>query len=292
MFRMSAVRRSVVAIGAAACMVTAASGPAWAQAPAADDRNVTVSAGIDALNAYMFRGIYQDDTRVIMWPYAELGVTLFSGERGLTNVGATVGTWNSLHTGNAGSRGPTGKLWYESDFYAGLNLGFGAVSVDSIFTAYTSPNDSFDTIKEIAFGMSVDDSGMLGGGGLQPHALVAFELGEATADGHHKGIYLELGVAPGIEGSRASLSVPVKVGLSLRDFYELEIAEGVIEDNRFGYVSVGGIVTVPLTGIPARFGSWDIHGGVEVQRLGTTTRALNDGDASKVIGLFGISLSY
>jgi hypothetical protein len=293
MIRTAAVRRGAVAMVAAACMVTMGAGTASAQA-GGNEGNVTVSAGIDAINAYMFRGIYQDDTRVIMWPYAELGLSIFSGEGGLQSVAASVGTWNSLHTGSAGSRGPTGKLWYESDFYAGLGLGFArGVSVDTTFTAYTSPNDSFDTIKEIAFGVGVDDSPALGRGALQPYGLVAFELGEATADGHHKGIYLELGVSPGVEGSRVSLSVPVKVGLSLRDFYELEVSDGVIEDNRFGFVSVGGIVTVPLTGIPARFGSWDVHGGVELQRLGTTTRALNrNGDASKVIGLFGVSLSY
>jgi hypothetical protein len=292
MFGISAVRRSAVALAAAASMVATAGGTAAAQTPA-NEGNVSVSAGIDALNAYMFRGIYQDDTRVIMWPYAELGITLFSGDGGLQSVGATVGTWNSLHTGSAGSRGPSGKLWYESDFYAGLGLGLArGVSIDTTFTAYTSPNDSFDAIKEIAFGVSVDDGGTLGRVALQPHGLVAFELGEATADGHHKGIYLELGVSPAIGGERVSLSVPLKVGLSLRDFYELEVSPGVTEDNRFGYVSVGPLVTVPLTGIPARFGAWGLHGGVEFQRLGTTTRALNDGDASKVIGLFGVSLSY
>jgi hypothetical protein len=292
MSAMSGVRRHVLALVAMAGMVIVSSAPAMAQG-GPNEGNVSVSVGIDATNAYMFRGIYQDDTKLITWPYAEMGLELFSGDGGLKSVGITLGTWNSLHPGDAGSDGPSGKLWYESDFYAGFGLGFGGgVSLDTTFTAYTSPNTAFDTVKEISFQVGVDDSAWLGRGALQPHALVAFELGEAAADGHHKGIYLELGVAPGIEGSRASLSFPVKVGLSLRDFYEIEIADGIVEDNTFGYVSVSAVVAVPLSSIPARFGSWSIQGGVELQRLGTTTKALNGGDASRVMGLFGVGLSY
>jgi hypothetical protein len=44
--------------------------------------------------------------------------------------------------------------------------------------------------------------------------------------------------------------------------------------------------------LPASFGSWNLHGGVEVQRLGTTTKAFNNGDAQKVIVSGGIGLSY
>jgi len=84
---------------------------------------VTFSGGVDVLNAYFFRGIPQDDTGVITWPYGDLGFSLFSGDGGLKSVSANVGMWNSLHTGSAGSDGPSGKLWYESDFYTTLCFG-------------------------------------------------------------------------------------------------------------------------------------------------------------------------
>jgi hypothetical protein len=39
-----------------------------------------------------------------------------------------------------------GKLWYESDFYATLGLGFGGgVALGTTYTAYTSPNNGFTT---------------------------------------------------------------------------------------------------------------------------------------------------
>jgi hypothetical protein len=120
---------------------------------------------------------------------------------------------------------------------------------------------------------------------------VAFEFGTepgvGQADGGlGAGKYLELGVGPGLTGSSASLTFPIKVGLSLADYYELN---GV--DNRFGYFSAAGIASVPLK-VPASFGVWNVHGGVEFQQLGTTTKFFNNGDAQKVIVSGGIGLSY
>jgi hypothetical protein len=128
---------------------------------------------------------------------------------------------------------------------------------------------------------------------------VAFEFdtdpGVGQADGGSKaGRYLELGVAPGYTGSRASLSVPVKVGISLSNYYELNIgttADPVFEDNKFGYFSVAALVTVPLGGTTG-FGAWNLHGGVEYQALGDTTKAFNGSDRSRVIGAVGIGFSY
>ena len=99
--------------------------PAWAQGSTdPNPGNITVTGGIDFLNAYLFRGIPQDDTGVVMWPYGDLGIALHSGDGIFKSVGVNVGLWNSLHTGDAGLDGPSGKLWYESDFYATLRARF------------------------------------------------------------------------------------------------------------------------------------------------------------------------
>ena len=252
--------------------------------------NVTLTAGADLLNTYMFRGIRQDDTKVIAWPFADVAISMFTGDGGLKSVTANVGTWNSLHTGSAGLDGPSGKLWYESDFYATLGFGFGGgVSFGTTYTAYTSPNSAFGTVRELAFKLGVDDSAALGKAALKPYGLVAFELDGQADGGTNEGTYLELGVAPGISGSIASIAFPTKVGLSLNDYYE---ALGGGPDETFGYFSVSGIVTLPITGIPARFGAWNVHGGVEFQALGDSTKTFNGDDGSKIIGSFGIGLSY
>jgi hypothetical protein len=269
-------------------LVAAAAPPALAQG--SGDPNpgaVTLTAGFDFANAYFFRGIPQDDTGVVMWPSGDLGFALHSGDGALKSVGVNIGTWNSLHTGSAGSDGPSGKLWYESDFYAGASLGFGKGSTVGVtYTAYTSPNGLFGTVKEISFKLAVDDSGLLGAAAVKPYLVLAQELDGQADGGANEGTYLEVGIGPGYSLSRMTLTVPMKVGLSVSDYYE-----GAAGDDPFGFFSVAGVVTVPFTSAPTKFGSWNIHGGVEFLMLGDRNEAVF-GDSSYVIGSIGIGLSY
>jgi hypothetical protein len=300
----------------AACgLVAALTSPAAAQDAATNPNPgpVHVTGATDFTNAYMFRGIRQDDTslctaevncpgfKLLTWPYFDLGFALYSGDGALKTVAADIGTWNSLHPGATGSHGPSGKLWYESDFYATLGLGFGGgFSLGTTWTSYTSPNNMFTTVKEIAFKVAADDSAYLHKAAVKPYALVAFEvatgLNQGQADaGSTAGRYLELGVGPGYSWSRFSLAVPVKVGLSLSNYYELNegtFANPVYVDHKFGYFSAAGVVTVPFTSTPSKFGSWNVHGGVEFQKLGDTTKVFNGGEDTKTIGTVGIGFSY
>ena len=72
-----------------------------------------------------------------------------------------------------------------------------------------------------------------------------------------------------------SVAVPVKAGFSLSNYYELDGT-----DHPFGFLSVAGVVTVPL-GVTTKFGGWNVHGGVEFQKLGDATASFNGGDRSK-----------
>ncbi len=300
--------RQGLAVAAMAVIVVTA--PASAQTPSGQSPSVpppdpnpgglTLTGSFDAVSTYMFRGIRQNSTGIALWPVADFGVALYSGKGSLKSAGVNIGTWNSLHTGDTGQDGPTGKLWYESDFYSKLTLGFGGgTNVGVLYTAYTSPNNAYTTVKEIAFQLAVDDSAHLGKAALKPYALVAFEFDTdqsvGQADGGAKaGRYLELGVAPGYAGSRASVSVPVKVGLSLANYYELNTGTAdapVFIDNTFGYFSIADLVTVPLGGT-TNFGAWNLHGGVEFQALGDTTKALNGGAGHRTIGSIGIGFTY
>jgi hypothetical protein len=278
----------------AAALVAVLAAPASAQEPTdPNPGNVTVTVGMDLLNQYMFRGIRQNSTEIAMWPAADLGLAFYSGDGGLKSAGLNFGPWNSLHTGDTGSDNPTnGKLWYESDFYASLNLGFGGgVALGTTYTAYTSPNNLFTTVKEIAFKLSADDTAYLGKAAMKPYALVAFEFDTDVARGQadgglNGGKYLELGIAPGYAATAASLAIPVKLGLSLGDYYELDGT-----DNKFGFFSIGGLVTVPVGGTTS-FGAWNVRGGVEYQRLGDTTAFFNGGDENQVVYSFGFGFTY
>lgn len=249
---------------------------------------LSISAGVDVLSSYMFRGIRQDDRGMIGWPAVDLGVAVFKGDGVLRTVGLNLGLWNSLHSGPTGSSGPSGKVWYESDFYSTLTFGLaGGVSLGATYTAYVSPNASFRTVKEMGFSVAIDDS--RSPLPMAPYGLVAVEL-EGQADGGiSSGTYLELGVKPRLAALTDHLSVtfPVKVGLSLNDYYE-----GPDGSTTFGYVEAGTATTVPLTFVPRSFGTWSARGGLSVMGLGDSLRTLNGGRRWKVVGLVGLGLSY
>jgi hypothetical protein len=242
---------------------------------------ITLTGSMDASNAYLFRGIPQDDTRLILWPAFDLGLALHSGNGTLRSVTASVATWNSLHTGVTGLDGPSGKLWYESDFSATLGLGFGGgIGVGTTFTAYESPNGSFSTVKELSFKVSSTAYG------VSPYALVAIEL-EGQADGGLvEGRYLEVGATPSVPVPYVALVVPIKVGLSLDGYYET-----LGQDERFGFFSIGANVSVPITSERSRYGRWNLHGQAEYVRLGDAN-ALRLGENNKVIISAGIGFSY
>jgi hypothetical protein len=274
---------------AAAMLCIGASGTAVAQ----DDPNpgaITFTGGLDVPTVYFFRGIRQEaDPALTLWPYGDIGLALYSGDGGVKTVGVNVGVWNSLHTGSSGSDGPSKELHYELDFYTSLSLGFGGgVTLGTTYMALTSPNNMFSNVKELQF--KVTKAHM-----LAPYGFLAFELGDDTpglgqADtGLKKGTYLELGVGPSwtLGDTSATLAVPVKLGLSLSDYYE-----GVEGDEKLGFFDIGGLVTFPLAGVPSSFGAWNVHAGADLLVFGDTTKALNAGDKTEVVALFGIGVSY
>jgi hypothetical protein len=258
---------------------------------------ISISAGADYTTDYYFRGIIQETRDYIVQPYGELTFKLWDGVPAFGNLALTLGTWNSLHGGPTGIEGSNSdpKVWYESDFYAKVGWTmFEDLSASVIYTAYMSPNNAFSTVQELALGVGYDDGKLLGPFALNPSLLLAFEVkGQADA-GDHKGVYLQLGLAPSYTFNAESkypvtLSVPLVVGLSVDDYYEF----GTGSDSTFGYFQGGVGVSMPLAFIPAAFGSWQIKTGVNVLHLGGNLRDVNkDGDRTEIIGTVGLAFTY
>ena len=263
----------------------------FAAPAAAQDPKVAVTGGVDFSNRYSFRGIRQNSGEVSIWPFVDVGVPVFSGDGGLKTVTINVGTWNAFHTEIDGfinrDGDATSNKWYESDLYGTLGLGFGTTTLGFTYTSYMSPANLWHNVQEIAVKLSYDDSGKLGGAAVKPYGLVAFELGDGGADGvSKKGTYVELGIAPGYSADKASISFPIKVGLSAKDYYEFGG-----EDGKFGYFSVAGIATVPINS------NWNVHGGLELQLYGDKLRSVNgygDSGDRRYTGIasIGIGFSY
>ena len=250
-------------------------------ASAQNEGRVSVGAGIDFSSSYYFRGIVQETGGFIAQPYLEAGLSLFEGENGSVSLAA--GTWSSLHSvGDAGFDGAPASF-YETDFYAGLGFGFAnGFGADVTYTAYMSPRGSWGTVKELAIGLSHDDV-------IAPYITVAFEI-DGSAAGDNEGTYLELGIEPSLplDDAPVGVSFPVAIGLSPSDYYD---PGGVNET--FGFFSVGAMLGVPISGIPAEFGSWDFTAGVQLLFFGDVLKVVNGSDDGvEPIAIFGLSLGY
>jgi hypothetical protein len=251
-------------------------------------RRVSVTAGFEFLTAYLFRGIYQEDHGLIMPPFVDAGISVYEGEGTLKSVTINAGNWNSLHSGSSGHSG-FGNAWYEADYYGSVSFTLGKWTPGALFTSYTSPNNAFNTVHELAAVLSYDDSASAFP--LSPSATLAFELHGQADGGDNRGTYLELGISPEftlVDAPRypLSLSIPVTLGMSLKDYYE-----GPAGSNRFGFFDVGAVASVPLAFMSGRT-RWEVHGGVNVMFLGDNLRLFNSGDRVKPVGIVGLSVTY
>ena len=308
--RRAARRRAGAALALATLLSLTVPAPSSAQTPtppatekpaeeakAPNTGRVSISAGVDWTSAYFFRGIKQETEDLILQPYGEISFKLVENAGALTSLSLTAGIWNSLHTGVTGSDSPIAsdpKLWYELDGYFKLSaVVLEDLTAAVIYTAYMSPNDVFNTIQEIALGFSYNDGKLLGPFALNPSVLVAFEFDGQADAGASKGVYAQIGIAPGYtfladSAYPLALSVPLAVGLSLGDYYEF----GTGSDDTFGYFSAGATLSVPLAFIPPEFGKWLVKAGVQVLFLGDNLKAVNDGDEVQVIGTLGLAFTY
>ncbi len=270
---------------------------AHAQDKGPNTGRISLSTGVDVTTDYYFRGIVQEDQDYIIQPWGDVTFKLLEGAGPLTNLGLTLGLWNSLHGGPSGVEGPTRvdpKIWYEADFYAKVGATFFEdLSTAVIYTAYMSPNDAFATVQELAVSLGYNDSKLLGPFALNPNVLLAFEVKNQADAGDSRGVYLQLGVAPGLTLLEkgpvpVTLSFPLTVGLSLSDYYEF----GTGDDDTFGYFSAAVAASVPLTFIPADFGSWQAKASLTFLTLGDNLRDVNNRDRTEFIGAVGIALTY
>src|SRR5687768_14344551 len=218
---------------------TAAPTTAAASQPAPDPpapKPVTLTVGMDFPSAYMFRGLFQEDSGFIGQPFVDVGIAAAPG------VTINAGLWNSFHSGPSGSGNDAieRSAWYEADFYGSVTFQVGNWKPGALFTSYTSPNDAFNTVNELAGVLAYDDSGSAFP--LNPKVMVAQELKGQADGGANKGTYFEFGVRPVVPlGAHPkyplTLAIPAKFGLSLKDYYE-----GASGSNRFGYFDLGGIL--------------------------------------------------
>lgn len=258
----------------------------------AEPSSLSLSLGADVTNAYYFRGLLQEDSGFIVQPWADLAFDIYRSDD--TSVNLQAGSWNSFH-GEATDAGTSDEFvehWYEADLYVGMGATLGPWTVDALYYFFMSPSDAFGTVDEFTLTLGLDDSAWMGAWALNPHVLLAIETGSNATDGFDNGVYLELGVEPGWTTDGGALrdvevSFPLVVGLSLSEYYEGENGE----DDTFGYVAFGAVVTVPL-GEASSWGAWALTLSAQVLYLGDAAGSFNDDNQTEAIGAIGVSVSF
>ena len=290
--------RSTILISWTLCSAALAqSSPTFEQRTAERGEAIHGALGFDFTSQYFFRGIRQEAAGIIGQPWIDLSLDLVDGDSGLRDLDIVFGQWNSLHDGRTGG---AGGVWYESRFYLGVEAEVGERMRFGVrYNTYDTPNGSAIAlarpIQEVAFYGAYNDSGLISDDfQLNPTVTIAYETVGQRDRGGDRGTYAEFAVAPAWDighygGNEITLTVPTRLGLSFGDYYE---RTGGGNDDFLGYLQAGGVVSAPLTFLPARLGPWTGHFGVHALVLGDNNQARNGGDTLEVFIEFGMSTTF
>lgn len=261
------------------------------------DKRIHGTFVLEFLTAYYYRGFLQENHGVIAQPALRLDVDVWRGDdtdwlQNISLIGAVRG---SFHEEQTWSDGTGADIWYELDAVGGFGFRFlDRWTFETKYVSISSPNDAWDTINEIDIDLAFDDAGLWPGDfAVKPHMLIAYEF-DGSAAGQQEGTLMELSIEPGMTVVQSRtipvrLSFPMKVGLSLDDYYVLPWGG---EDETFGFFKAGVSLTVPLTFVPPDLGQWAIIGGVDWIFLGDNTQMLNMNDDTDVVGRIGLGARF
>ena len=248
-----------------------------------------ISAGAEVVSTYIFRGAEQQDSGLIIQPWAEIGTAL--GDSGFD---LTLGTWSSLHSRgdavgtNSGANSPS--TVFETDLYVGVSYELDQWTLSGQFQGFYSPAGNFGSVEELNFTAQFDDSAFLEEWAVSPYVFIAFEIRDENSS---EDIYLELGgelTAPFIDSESlpVELTFPFALGFSIDDFYT-DAGGG---NEAFGFLKLGAQVSMDLDMIPEDYGSWVGHAGIDLWFVNDDAGLLDSGDEFEPVLRAGVSLSY
>jgi hypothetical protein len=265
--------------------------PAWSadESPPPNTGALSFTGVFNIPTSYYFRGIAQSNAGFLFQPYLELKVNLYEGGEKDLLTGGYLKAAGFSHFQSIAA--PIGTNYYEQDVYltAGLVF-FKRLTLEGGWNLYAYPGiGSAAQVQEVFGKVGFDDSGVWPfklpsdqDFALSPYVLVAGETSGGadgvSSYGGRRGVYLELGIDPGyaVEFGKnwsARFHLPVTLGLSLDNYYEVATATGTT-DKTFGFADLGFAADVPLTFVPARYGKWTFSGGPHLLWLGSNNKSL------------------
>jgi hypothetical protein len=257
-------------------------------------------ADLNFTTSYFFRGYNQEDIGLIFQPnvYGYSDLITADKDSTLSALRAKVGLWNSLQSEQTASDG----IWYESDLYADVTATFMNTYYARVgWTYYTYPEDAFESIQEIGLAGGIIDVTNFWDKSEGKSFTMPLEYGVywETSDGNgDQDIYTELKLTPTFafgdefvpSFGKPTLQIPVVLGGSFDGYYTDD--DGGHEN--FGYVSVGATLGLPMTFVPAKYGSWTLNAGVNyIYLIADSAENANDGGEDyELQGMVGVSMTY
>ncbi|MEM7229054.1 MAG: hypothetical protein AAF432_09595 [Planctomycetota bacterium] len=250
---------------------------------------ISLELGADLTSASYFRGYRDEDSELIVQPYAEVGVAIREGMTFLNepDLDLFFGTWNALHEAQTDATDNGKDIWYEADFYGGATLSWETVELGVTYTVYTYPNSDTETVHEVALigTYDVPDDSWVDAVFGDISLELALELDNSNV-ADDEAIFLGISGGPTFDLNEDdwTLSFPFEVGLSLDDYYVDD------SDDTFGYLSLGAVVEFPLHSGP--YGDITMRAGVTGLLLGDATEVDNGDDDLDGFAFIGVSVEY
>lgn len=216
------------------------------------------------------RGVYVENSGLVFQPTLAINANLFQSSGPISNVTASLGVWNSIHS-KTRTTNTTTPNWNELDFFSALSVTFlKAWTFIFDYEYWLSPIDAFPPASLIQLKLHYGDSflkGVLppnaGSLSLNPHAKFFIELHNKTASAisTDESFYFEIGITPKyvFAGYPLSLELPTYVQFPGNNFYS--------QDSTVGVFRTGLRATAPLTFIQERYGKWSVRAEVVYKHL-------------------------
>jgi hypothetical protein len=289
---------SVLAAFAAAPVATwaddAATAPAEAAPPPINNGKLSISASNVITNAYYFRGFLNQNQGLIDQPSIYGTATVYDGTAGdpFTNLTINPGIWTSFHgTPPTATNAGSAENWYEADLSIGAGVTiFDKTTLSFTFIDYTSPDGGFTETQELDQKIAYNDAGLYGDSGcfasftLSPYVAFAEEVAGTSKPNivpgltnfQKQGVYEEVGISPAwtlvdIKDYPITFSFPIVMGASVSNYY----VDAAGNQKFFGYVSLGPTLSVPLSFINTKYGTWTASLGYPFYYLGEGPRDAN-----------------
>lgn len=216
------------------------------------------------------RGVIAEDEGVIFQPLLQLNANLYQGDGPLTNITASAGIWNSVHSKTRVTNTTTPN-WNEMDLLLGLSATLlKQWTVSFGYEYWLSPIDAFPATSLIQLRLAYADSflkdlmpTMPGELTINPYINFFIELHNKAAAAPTVGesFYFELGFTPKyvFAGYPLSIELPTYFLFPGDHFYS--------QNSTLGVFGTGLKVTAPLTFIRERYGKWSVHADLVYKHL-------------------------